>query len=194
VNVSPVVQTSMTLDQNTPQGNLAAIGTAVGTAGFQKSFTEHGIIVGLVSVRADLTYQQGIERFWTKKTRYEFAWPAFAHLGEQAILNREIFAQGTTADDGIFAYQERYAEYRYKPSRVTGLFSSEVATSLDTWHLSQDFDSLPAFNGSFIEENPPIDRVIAVPSEPHFVADFWFDLKSDRPLPVFSVPGMIDHF
>ena len=194
VNVSPVVQTAMTLAGSSPQGNLAAMGTVVTHAKFQKSFTEHGILVGLVSVRADLTYQQGIERFWSKKTRYEFAWPAFAHLGEQAIFNREIYAQGSAADDGIFAYQERYAEYRYKPSRITGLFSSEQPTSLDSWHLSQDFASLPSFNGSFIEENPPIDRVIAVPSEPHFIADFWFDLKSDRPLPVFSVPGMIDHF
>lgn len=192
VNVNPVAAT--VAQEGTPQGNLAAIGTVLARASFQKSFTEHGIIIGVVSVRADLTYQQGIERFWTKKTRYEFAWPTFAHLGEQAILNREIYAQGTAADLEVFGYQERYAEYRYKPSRITGLFASEQPSSLDVWHLSQDFASLPALNASFIEENPPIDRVIAVQTEPHFIADFWFDYKSDRPLPVYSVPGMIDHF
>lgn len=191
VNVNPVAAT--VAQAGTPQGNLAAIGTVLSRASFQKSFTEHGIIIGVVSARADLTYQQGIERFWTKKTRYEFAWPTFAHLGEQAILNREIFAQGTAADLEVWGYQERYAEYRYKPSRITGLFASEQPSSLDVWHLSQDFASLPALNASFIEENPPIDRVIAVQTEPHFIADFWFDYKSDRPLPIFSVPGMIDH-
>jgi len=192
VNVSPIASTVDTAE--VPQANLAAVGTAVGRGGFTKSFTEHGIIIGLASVRADLTYQQGIERFWFRETRYDFYWPTLAHLGEQAVLNREIFVQVTAADDDVFGYQERYAEYRYKPSRISGLFQSDVASSLDVWHLSQDFSALPALNASFIQEDPPVDRVIAVPSEPHFLADFWFDVKCDRPMPIYSVPGMIDHF
>lgn len=192
VNVSPIASTVDTTE--VPQANLAAVGTALGSGSFSKSFTEHGIIIGLASVRADLTYQQGINRFWFRQTRYDFYWPTLAHLGEQAVLNREIFVQGNTLDDDVFGYQERYAEYRYHPSRISGLFQSDVSGSLDVWHLSQDFVSLPVLNASFIQENPPIDRVIAVPSEPHFIADFCFDLKCDRPMPVYSVPGMIDHF
>lgn len=192
ININPIASTVETA--TVPQANLSAIGTGVGRGGFSKSFTEHGVIIGLASARADLTYQQGIDRFWSRSTRYDFYWPALAHLGEQAVLNKEIYAQGTSADDEVFGYQERYAEYRYKPSRITGLFSSEQPSSLDVWHLSQDFGSLPALNASFIEDNPPIDRVIAVPSEPHFLLDMWFDLKCDRPMPVYSVPGLIDHF
>jgi len=193
VNINPVASTAPTVT-GTPQANLAAVGTGVGQAGFTKSFTEHGMIIGIASVRADLTYQQGIERFWTRTTRNEFYWPAFAHLGEQAVLNREIYVQGTSADTQVFGYQERYGEYRYKPSRITGLLASEQPTSLDVWHLSQEYESLPSLNNEFIIENPPIDRVIAVPSEPHFIADFWFKVSSDRPMPVYSVPGLIDHF
>lgn len=193
VVVNPIAATATA--EGVPQGNLAAIGTVIAKAGFQKSFTEHGIIVGLVSARADLTYQQGIHRHWFNQHRYDFPWPAFAHLGEQPILMREIYATGDDNQDlDVFAYQERYAEYRYKPSYITGLMSSEQSGSLDVWHLSQDFESAPAFNASFIVENPPIDRVIAVPSEPHFIADFWFDYKSDRPLPVYSEPGLMDHY
>lgn len=192
VNINPVAATAPLPDA--PQGNLAAFGTGVGSGGFQKAFTEHGMVIGFVSARADLTYQQGIERFWNRLTRYDFYWPALAHLGEQAVLNREIYAQGTAADSQVFGYQERYAEYRFKPSRITGLFASEAPTSLDVWHLSQDFDSLPALNSSFIEDNPPIDRVIAVPTEPHFLCDIWFSFFCDRPMPVYSVPGLIDHF
>lgn len=194
VNVHPVAATAGITDAP-PVGELGALGTAVQDGSFQKSFTEHGIIIGLVSARADLTYQQGIERFWTRKTRYDFYWPALAHLGEQAILNREIYYTGDSeTDEGVFGYQERYAEYRYKPSRITGLFNSEASSSLDVWHLGQDFESVPALNASFIEEKPPIDRVVAVPSEPDFLCDIWFDLKCDRPMPVYSVPGLIDHF
>lgn len=192
ININPIASTSYTAQA--PQANLAGVGTAVNRAGFTKSFTEHGIIIGLISARADLTYQQGIERFWSRRTRYDFYWPALAHLGEQAILNKEIFVQGTAVDDQVFGYQERYAEYRYKPSRITGLFNSEQTSSLDVWHLSQDFAALPALNASFIEDNPPIDRVIAVPSEPHFLLDMWLDLKCDRPMPVYSVPGLATTF
>jgi len=192
ININPI---AATVQQDTiPQGNLAAIGTAIGNARFSKSFEEHGVVIGLASARADLTYQQGLERMWSRQTRYDFYWPALAHLGEQAVLNKEIFWQGTAADDEVFGYQERFAEYRYKPSRITGLFNSNASSSLDVWHLSQDFASLPVLNSSFIEENPPVDRIIAVPSEPHFLCDIWFNFHTDRPMPVYSVPGLIDHF
>lgn len=194
ININPVAQTSST-DVTSPQGNLAAIGTAsVSGHGFTKSFTEHCVILGLVSVRADLTYQQGLNRMFSRSTRWDFYWPALSHIGEQAVLNKEIFAQGTSADDNVFGYQERYAEYRYKPSMITGKMRSNDAQSLDTWHLAQDFSALPGLNSTFIVENPPVARVIAVPSEPHFLFDSYFDLKCARPMPIYSVPGMIDHF
>ena len=165
-----------------------------GHHGFSKSFTEHTIIIGLVSVRADLTYQQGLNRMFSRSTRYDFYWPALSHLGEQSILNKEIMADGTATDDAVFGYQERYAEYRYKPSNITSLFRSNATGSLDAWHLSQEFGSLPALNASFIEDNPPIDRIVAVPSEPDFIFDSHMSLKCVRPMPVYSVPGLIDHF
>lgn len=192
VNINPIASTTPMVDA--PQAQLAAFGTAVGHGNFSKSFTEHGIIIGLASARADLTYQQGVERFWFRQTRYDFYWPALAHLGEQAVLNREIFVQGTAEDIEVFGYQERYAEYRYKPSRITGKFNSGNATPLDVWHLSQDFADLPTLSMQFISEDPPIGRISAVPSEPNFLLDIWFDLKCDRPMPVYSVPGLIDHF
>lgn len=194
LQINPVAQTSST-DATSPQGNLAALGT-VGFSrhGFTKSFTEHGYIIGLACVRADLTYQQGLNRMWSRRDRLDFYWPTLAHLGEQAVLNKEIYAQGTAVDDDVFGYQERYAEYRYKPSQICGAFRSNAAASLDTWHLSQEFASLPELGKDFIEENPPVDRVIAVPSEPHIIMDSFFDLKCARPMPVYSVPGLIDHF
>lgn len=194
INVTPIEQTSST-DATSPQGNLAAMATASLTNhGFTKSFTEHCVILGLVSVRADLTYQQGLNRMFSRQTRYDFYWPALSHIGEQAVLNKEIYADGTAADDNVFGYQERYAEYRYKPSMITGKFRSNDAQSLDAWHLSQEFSSLPGLNSTFIEENPPLDRVIAVPSEPHFIFDSYISMKCARPMPVYSVPGKIDHF
>lgn len=195
VNLYTVPQTSNTDTQPTPQGNLAAYGTSVLSGhGFTKSFTEHCVIVGLASCRADLTYQQGINRMFSRRTRWDFYWPALAHIGEQAVLNKEIYAQGTLVDDEVFGYQERFAEYRYKPSLITGEMRSNFAQSLDTWHLSQDFDALPALNDAFIQDNPPIDRVIAVPSSPHFIFDSYFNLRCARPMPVYGVPGLIDHF
>ena len=194
VNISPVPQTSET-GQNSPQGNLAAIGTLqMNRHGFTKSFTEHCVIIGMVSARADLTYQQGLDRMWSRRTRYDFYWPALAHLGEQAILNKEIFTAGETEDNDVFGYQERYAEYRYKPSKITGQMRSSFAQSLDTWHLSQDFAALPILNDTFISEDPPIDRVIAVQDYPHFIFDSYFQLNCARPMPMYSVPGWIDHF
>lgn len=197
INITPIPQTSPTgTYADTPQGNLAAVGTAtLHNHGFTSSFTEHCLIIGLVSVRADLTYQQGINRMWSRKTRFDFYWPALSHIGEQAILQKEIFADGIEAnDEKVFGYQERYAEYRYKPSMITGEFRSSFPQSLDAWHLSQDFATAPVLNAEFIQENPPIDRVIAVPAEPHFLFDSYIQLKCARPMPVYGVPGLIDHF
>jgi len=198
VNVNPIAQTSSTETQPTPQGNLAAMGTvSAHGSGFTKSFTEHCVLIGLVSVRADLTYQEGLNRMWSRSTRWDFYWPALSGIGEQAVLNKELFAVGTDVagqDDLVFGYQERYAEYRYKPSVVTGQFRSNATLPLDTWHLAQDFASVPGLNAAFIVENPPIDRVIAVPSEPHFLLDCYFRLKCARPMPLYGVPGLIDHF
>jgi len=198
VNISPIAQTSetdLTGPDASPQANLAAIGTASFSGhGFTKSFTEHCLIIGLVSVRADLTYQQGLERQWSRKTRFDFYWPALSHLGEQAVLNKEIFVDGSGDDDEVFGYQERYAEYRYKPSQITGAFRSDHPESLDIWHLSQDFDPRPVLNDVFIVDNPPIARVVAVADEPQFLFDSHTRLICARPMPVYGVPGMIDHF
>lgn len=194
VDISQVAQTSSS-DTTTPQGNLAAFGIAGDRFhGFTKSFVEHGYIIGIVSIRADLTYQQGINRMWSRKNRFDFYWPSLAHLGEQAILNKEIYAQGTADDDKVFGYQERYAEYRYKPSQITGKLRSTDPQSLDVWHLAQKFEALPTLNRTFIEEHPPIDRVIAVQDEPQFILDCYFKLKTARPMPVYGTPGLIDHF
>ena len=188
----------------TSVGDLAAYGVAGTTeGGFTKSFTEHCIVMGIASIRADLTYQQGLNRMWSRSTRYDYYWPALAHIGEQAVLTKELYAQDPTIDTGstgtpdnekVFGYQERWAEYRYKPSLITGDFRSTSFTSLDVWHLSQEFSSLPELNQTFIEENPPVDRTIAVPSEPHFLVDTYFNLQCARPIPLYSVPGLIDHF
>lgn len=194
VNVVPTAQTSST-DSVSPQSNLSAFGVLGDSAhGFNKSFVEHGYVIGLVCLRADITYQQGLNRMWFRRKLFDFYWPTLAHLGEQVVYNREIYTQGTADDNGVFGYQERYAEYRYKPSMITGKLRSTDPQSLDVWHLAQKFDSLPKLNQDFIEENPPVNRVIAVQNEPQFFADFWFDLKTSRPMPVYSVPGLVDHF
>jgi hypothetical protein len=195
VNVNPIAQTSAT-DTTSPQGNLSAYGvTASRFHGFTKSFVEHGYVIGFVCARADLTYQQGINKMWLRSTVYDFYWPTFAHLGEQAIELREIYAQGTKADTTVFGYQERYAEYRYKPSQITGKFRSSVTGgTLDIWHLSQFFKTAPTLNEEFITENPPIKRVIAVQDEPEFLLDVGFRYTTVRPMPMFGTPGLVDHF
>lgn len=195
VNVNPIAQTSAT-DTTSPQGNLSAYGvTAAKFHGFTKSFVEHGYIFGFVCARADLTYQQGINKMWLRSTVYDFYWPTFAHLGEQAIELRELYAQGSEDDKKVFGYQERYAEYRYKPSQITGKFRSSVVNgSLDKWHLSQFFKNAPTLNEEFIVENPPIERIIAVPSEPEFLLDVGFRYTTVRPMPMFGTPGLVDHF
>jgi len=196
INISPITQQAGTTDGSaTGVGDLAAIGTAsVSGHGFSKSFVEHGIVMGLMSVRADLTYQKGLRRELSKSTRYDIYWPSLAHLGEQEILNKEIYCDGSANDELVFAYQERYAEYRYKPSQISGLFQSDATGSLDAWHLSQDFATLPTLGETFIQEDPPIDRCIQVAAEPHFIVDTYINLKCARPMPTFGVPGMIDHF
>ena len=195
VNVNPIAQTSAT-DATSPQGNLSAYGvTAAKFHGFTKSFVEHGYVFGFVCARTDLTYQQGINKMWLRSTVYDFYWTTFAHLGEQAIELREIYAQGSEADTTVFGYQERYAEYRYKPSQITGKFRSSVVNgSLDMWHLSQFFKNAPTLNEEFITENPPIKRIIAVQDEPEFLLDIGFKYTTVRPMPMFGTPGLVDHF
>lgn len=195
LNVNPIAQTSSTDAEPTPQGNLAAMGTfSAGSVGFTQSFTEHCLILGFVSVRADLNYQQGLNRMWSRSTRWDFYWPALSQIGEQTVLNKEIFADASANDDLAFGYQERYAEYRYKPSLITGQMRSNATLPLDTWHLAQTFATLPALNPTFIVENPPVARVIAVPSEPHCLFDGYFRLHCARPMPLYGVPGNIDRF
>lgn len=204
ISVNPVIQNSSS-DDISPQGNLAAYSlSGARKHGFNSSFTEHCFVIGLCCVRADLTYQQGIPRMFSRQTRWDYYWPTLAHLGEQAVLNKEIYAQGTDVDDDVFGYQERFAEYRYSPSKITGKMRSTDPQSLDIWHLSQKFDSLPKLNQEFIEEHPPLNRIMAVqggnsgePSdtgEPQFILDCFFSLRAARPMPVYSTPGLIDHF
>lgn len=192
--MNSVAQTAATNDV-TPQANLSAFGLFGDSFhGFSKSFVEHGYIIGLVNVRADLSYQQGVNRMWSRKSRLDFYFPVLAHLGEQAILNKEIYAQGNAADDQVFGYQERFAEYRYSPSVITGKMRSTDPQTLDIWHLAQKFDSLPTLSSQFIQDNPPVSRVVATQNEPQFILDAWLDLKCIRPMPVYSVPGLVDHF
>lgn len=196
ITTNPVANT-MEFAGQSALGDLAAFVTSSGSGtGFFTSFTEHCTILGLACIRADLNYQQGMERMWSRLSRFDFYWPSFAHLGEQTILQKEIFASGVTSeDDTVFGYQERYAEYRYKPSKITGQFRSQGPTPLDAWHLAQHFVTAPVLNEDFIEENPPIDRVIAVTTDqPQFLFDAWFQYKHARPMPTYGVPGLIDHF
>lgn len=194
INVSQVIQTSST-DSTSPQGNTAALSvTTMNKSMFTKSFTEHGFIMGLAVVRTDQTYQQGIERMWSRKGRYDYYWPVLANIGEQAILNKEIYAQGNAKDDEAFGYQEAWADYRYKPSKVTGLFRSNAQQSLDSWHYAQDYDALPTLSTAWMEQSDAeMKRTLAVQSQPDFIADFYFMNKTTRCMPVYSIPGLIDH-
>ena len=200
ININPIAQTSGTnaSGTTTPMGTLAAMGTALAhNHGFTQSFTEHGVILGLVSIRADLTYQQGLSRMWSRSTRYDFYFPAFATLGEQAILNKEIYVDGSVNDNNVFGYQERWAEYRYYPSRISSLFRSTASGTIDGWHLAEKFTSLPTLSSTFIQSTPPVSRVVAVGSAANgqqFIFDSFFDVKKARPMPMYSVPGLIDHF
>lgn len=202
--INPISQTSATTDV-TPQGNLVGIGlTGSSKRGFSKSFVEHGFIIGLANVRADVNYQQGLNRMWSRRTRFDYYWPALAHLGEQAILNKEIYAQGdgvlntlnTPVDDDVFGYQERWAEYRYAPNVICGQMRSTYRLSLDFWHLAQYFENLPKLNEEFINSSVPIKRVEAVNGDntPDILLDVNFNCRVARPMPIYSVPGLIDHF
>jgi hypothetical protein len=199
ININPVAQTSGTASQPTPLGNLAGVGTGVAQHGFSKSFVEHGYVIGLVNVRAPLSYQQGLDKRWSRQTRYDFYWPEFAHLGEQAVLNQEIYFQGdsTGTPTAIFGYQERYAEYRYKPSQITGKFRSSATGTLDAWHLAQSFSSQPVLNATFIQDTPPVSRVVAAGTQANgqqFLFDSVFENRLVRPMPMYGVPGFIDRF
>jgi len=197
INVSPIHQTQATQPTITPLGTLGGVGTSVQQNGFNQSFTEHGMIIGLVSVRADLTYQQGQRKMWDRSTRYDYYFPAFAMLGEQAITNKEIYADGSANDALTFGFQERWAEYRYLPSMITGLFKSTSAGTIDPWHAAQRFTALPVLNATFIQETPPIARIVAVGAAANgqqFLFDSFFDVRTARPMPLYSVPGLIDHF
>lgn len=197
ISQHPVAQTSES--GTTPQANLAAFSTAAelgNKIGFSKSFVEHGYVIGLIQARADITYQQGLNRFWSRQTRWDFFWPKLQELGEQAILNKEIYTQGTAADEDVFGYQERYAEYRYMPSQIKGQFRSTFAESLDVWHLAEEFGSLPTLNDTFIQSNTPIERVLEVPdpSYPDLLIDLWFDYKHARPMVTYGVPATLGRF
>ena len=194
INVSQVIQTSSS-DETSPLGNTAALSvTTMNKPMFTKSFTEHGFIMGLAVVRTDQTYQQGIERMWSRKGRYDYYWPVLANIGEQAILNKEIYAQGNAKDDEAFGYQEAWADYRYKPSKVTGLFRSNAQQSLDAWHYAQDYDALPTLSTAWMEQGEAeMKRTLAVQSQPDFIADFYFMNETTRCMPVYSIPGLIDH-
>jgi len=193
INITPIART------DSSPGSLGAMGTTGFTRhGFVKSFTEHCVIIGLACVRADLTYQEGLDRMFSRSTRYDFYWPTLAHLGEQSILNKEIYLDAATigagTDDDVFGYQERYAEYRYKPSKITGKMRSNDAATLDAWHLGIEFGTTPTLDDTFIQESPPVDRVIVTPTEPHFIFDSYTQMACTRPMPIYSVPGYIDHF
>lgn len=194
INISQVIQTSST-DATSPQGNTAALSvTTMSRPMFTKSFTEHGFIMGLAVVRTDQTYQQGIERMWSRTGRYDYYWPVLANIGEQAILNREIYAQGNAKDEEAFGYQEAWADYRYKPSKVTGLFRSNATQSLDSWHYAQDYEQLPTLSTAWMEQSDnEMKRTLARSDQPDFIADFYFMNKTTRCMPVYSIPGLIDH-
>jgi hypothetical protein len=195
VNINPVAQQSET--GTTPQGTMSAFGTASGDGiGFTASFNQHSIVMGMASLRADLTYQQGVPRQFSRSIREDYYLPSLAHLGEQEVLNQEIYFDSATPSNNsaVFGYQERYAELRYAPSRITGGFRSNYAASFDVWHLSQEFGSLPSLNDSFIQENPPMTRIKATSTDPDVIMDCYFTSIWARPMPMYSVPGFVDHF
>lgn len=197
INQHVVAQTSETTETS-PQANLAAFSTASSSKiGFSKSFVEHGYVIGFAQARADVTYQQGLNKMWSRRTRYDFFWPKLQELGEQAILNQEIYATAIEADnEEIFGYQERYAEYRYRPSEIRGQFRSTYSESLDVWHLAEEFETAPSLNSTFIQSNTPIERVLEVPDEnyPDLLADYWFDYKHARPIMSYGVPATLGRF
>ncbi|WNK14818.1 MAG: major capsid protein [Microvirus sp.] len=200
ITINPIAQTTQTglTGGSTPLGTLGGMGTGLARGhGFSSSFVEHGYIIGLCNVRADLNYQQGLDRHWSRSTRYDFYFPVFAQLGEQSVLNKEIYCDGSGNDASVFGYQERWAEYRYMPNKVTGLFKSTSSGTIDGWHLAQKFTALPTLNTTFIQDTPPVSRVVAVGASANgqqILMDAVFDIHAARPMPLYSVPGLIDHF
>lgn len=196
ININQVVQTSET-GSGTPQGNTAAYSVTTDShKDFTKSFVEHGFVIGVCVARYTHSYQQGIERFWSRKSRFDYYWPVFANIGEQAILNKEIYAQGNATDDEVFGYQEAWADYRYKPSRVAGEMRSAAAQSLDVWHLADDYAALPSLSAGWIQENKAtVDRVLAVSEQNanQLFCDIYIENYTTRPMPVYSIPGLVDH-
>ena len=198
VAINPVAQTAPESGGSTVLGELGALGTVMGNEhGFSGSFVEHGYIIGLVNVRADLTYQQGVRRMWFRQTMYDFYFPVFAHLGEQAIMRQEIYANSTTTDNQtVFGYQERYAEYKYHPSRTSGHMRSWSSTPLDMWHLAEQFSAAPTLNAAFVVDQAPMDRVLQVDTvaNQEFLFDSVFEARMVRPMPMFSIPGFGSRF
>ncbi len=197
ININQVVQQSATSKSGTPQGTVVGMSqTTDSHSDFIKSFTEHGFIIGVMVARYDHTYQQGLDRMWSRKDRFDYYWPVFANIGEQAVKNKEIYAQGNSEDDEVFGYQEAWADYRYKPNRVTGEMRSAYAQSLDVWHLADDYSQRPSLSDSWIREDKTnIDRVLAVTSNNsnQFFADIYVQNRATRPMPMYSIPGLIDH-
>lgn len=197
ININQVVQNSATVEGETPLGNVAGYSVTSDThSDFRQSFTEHGFVIGVMVARYDHTYQQGIERFWSRKTRFDYYWPVLANIGEQAVLNKEIYAQGTVEDDEVFGYQEAWGDYRYKPNRVTGEMRSQYAQSLDVWHLGDDYTKLPSLSAEWIvEDKTNVDRVLAVTSTNanQLFADLYINNQTTRPMPMYSIPGLVDH-
>lgn len=197
ININQVVQNSATVEGETPLGNVAGYSVTSDThSDFRQSFTEHGFVIGVMVARYDHTYQQGIERFWSRKTRFDYYWPVLANIGEQAVLNKEIYAQGTAEDDEVFGYQEAWGDYRYKPNRVTGEMRSQYAQSLDVWHLGDDYTKLPSLSSEWIvEDKTNVDRVLAVTSTNanQLFADLYINNQTTRPMPMYSIPGLVDH-
>lgn len=198
ININQVIQQSGTgSGSSTPQGTVVGMSqTTDSHSDFIKSFTEHGFIIGVMVARYDHTYQQGLDRMWSRKDRFDYYWPVFANIGEQAVKNKEIYAQGNAEDDEVFGYQEAWADYRYKPNRVTGEMRSAYARSLDVWHLADDYAQRPTLSDSWIREDKTnIDRVLAVTSSVsnQFFADIYVENRATRPMPLYSIPGLIDH-
>ena len=199
VQTQAIPQTSATgiTGGSSPSGALAGASTITGQHHFRYSAKEHGFIIGLIHIDAEITYQQGVHRMWTRRTRYDYYWPVFAHLGEQGVRWDEIYAQGTNADVNYFGYQERYAEYRHRPSRISGMFKSTTTSNIDEWHSAQQFGSMPTLNATFLESNPPFARNLAAGSAAdgmQFLCDMLFDIQTTRAMPMRSVPGGIDRF
>lgn len=193
-----VVPQNSETTEDSPQANLASYSTAsVGgnNIGFSKSFVEHGFVLGFIQPRGDVTYQNGLNKMWSRETRWDYFWPKLQELGEQTVLNEELYAQGTSADKAVFGYQERYAEYRYHPSEIRGQFRSSFPESLDVWHLAQEFSGLPLLNSEFLQSNTPIERSLALQAPyPHLLCDFFFNLKHARPMVTYGVPATLGRF